>query len=251
MFTGIIEEKGKLKKILSGQSSGSIEIRASKVLEGTKLGDSIAVNGVCLTVTDLKADGFTADVMPETLRRTNLGKLALGAEVNLERAMAAGGRFGGHIVSGHIDGTGVIRSLKPEGNAVWVSISASPEILHLIVPKGSICIDGISLTVAYVDSSEFRVSIIPHTGEETTLLSRRAGDIVNLENDIVGKYVERLLGPYTGSSVSGRSYSGTEGGAGREGGNGSEGGAGREGMSGSRSRTGSGISMDFLREYGF
>ena len=197
MFTGIIEEKGKIRKVLSGKESGSVEIKASVVLDGTKIGDSIAVNGVCLTVTSLKADGFTADVMPETLRRTNLGKLSIGAEVNLERAMAAGGRFGGHIVSGHIDGTGVIKSLKPEGNAVWVSINAAPDILHLIVEKGSICIDGISLTVAYVDDKEFRVSIIPHTGSETTLLAKKAGDIVNLENDIVGKYIEKLIKPYS------------------------------------------------------
>ena len=197
MFTGIIEEKGKIRKVLSGKESGSVEIKASVVLEGTKIGDSIAVNGVCLTVTSLKADGFTADVMPETLRRTNLGKLSIGAEVNLERAMAAGGRFGGHMVSGHIDGTGVIKSLKPEGNAVWVSINAAPDILHLIVEKGSICIDGISLTVAYVDDEEFRVSIIPHTGSETTLLAKKAGDIVNLENDIVGKYIEKLINPYS------------------------------------------------------
>ena len=196
MFTGIVEEKGKLAKVLSGQESGSIDIKANVVLEGTKIGDSIAVNGVCLTVTSLRGDGFTADVMPETLRRTNLGKLAIGAEVNLERAMAAGGRFGGHIVSGHIDGTGTIKSLKPEGNAVWVAINAGPEILHLVVEKGSICIDGISLTVAYVDDSEFRVSIIPHTGAETTLLKKKAGDIVNLETDIVGKYVETLIKPY-------------------------------------------------------
>ena len=196
MFTGIVEEKGKLAKVLSGQESGSIDIKANVVLEGTKIGDSIAVNGVCLTVTSLRGDGFTADVMPETLRRTNLGKLAIGAEVNLERAMAAGGRFGGHIVSGHIDGTGTIKSLKPEGNAVWVAINAGPEILHLVVEKGSICIDGISLTVAYVDDSEFRVSIIPHTGAETTLLKKKAGDIVNLETDIVGKYVEKLIKPY-------------------------------------------------------
>ena len=196
MFTGIVEEKGKLAKVLSGQESGSIDIKANVVLEGTKIGDSIAVNGVCLTVTSLRGDGFTADVMPETLRRTNLGKLAIGADVNLERAMAAGGRFGGHIVSGHIDGTGTIKSLKPEGNAVWVAINAGPEILHLVVEKGSICIDGISLTVAYVDDSEFRVSIIPHTGAETTLLKKKAGDIVNLETDIVGKYVEKLIKPY-------------------------------------------------------
>ena len=196
MFTGIVEETGTVKKIIGKQVSGSIEIKASKVLQDTNIGDSIAVNGVCLTVTSLQADGFTADVMAETLRRTNLGGLPIGAKVNLERAMAANGRFGGHIVSGHIDGTGVIRSFKPEGNAVWVPVEASPSILHLIVEKGSIAIDGISLTVACVDQHTFRVSVIPHTGEETTLLDRKPGDLVNLENDIVGKYVERLLTPH-------------------------------------------------------
>lgn len=196
MFTGIVEEKGQIRRVVSGSVSGSIEIKARKVLEGTQLGDSIAVNGVCLTVTGMSGDAFTADVMAETLRRTNLGQLGIGASVNLERAMAADGRFGGHIVSGHIDGTGTIRSLKPEGNAVWVTIEAPTAILNLIVEKGSICIDGISLTVAYVDSKVFKVSIIPHTGEETTLLARKPGDIVNLENDVVGKYVEKLLGIY-------------------------------------------------------
>ncbi len=196
MFTGIVEEKGRLLKVISGSSSGSIEVAAERVLEGSRIGDSIAVNGVCLTVTALKPRSFTADVMPETLRRTNLGEQRIGAEVNLERAMAAGGRFGGHIVSGHIDGTGTVEELKAEGNAVWVSIQAAPEILALIVEKGSICIDGISLTVAYVDSRIFRVSIIPHTGAETTLLKRKPGDRVNLENDIVGKYIARLMQPY-------------------------------------------------------
>ena len=196
MFTGIIEETGTVKKIIGQQVSGSIEIKAHKVLEGTKIGDSIAVNGVCLTVTRLQHDGFTADVMAETLRRTNLGQLPIGGAVNLERAMASGGRFGGHIVSGHIDGTGTIQSLRKEGKAVWVTIAAPASILDLIVMTGSIAIDGISLTVAYVDPSVFKVSVIPHTGEETTLLSRRPGNIVNLENDIIGKYVERLLRPY-------------------------------------------------------
>ena len=197
MFTGIIEEKGRLVKVISGSESGSVEIEAAKVLEGTKIGDSIAVNGVCLTVTALKNSGFTADVMPETLRRTNLGMLHKGAEVNLERAMAAGGRFGGHIVSGHVDGTGTISELKRDGNAVWVSIKAAADILQLIVEKGSICIDGISLTVAYVDDKLFKVSIIPHTGSETTLLTKKPGGIVNLENDIVGKYIQKLMQPYS------------------------------------------------------
>lgn len=193
MFTGIVEEVGQVRKVVSGQISGEIEIAASKVLEGTKLGDSIAVNGVCLTVTHLGKDSFTADVMPETLRRSNLGKLRTGDLVDLERAMAADGRFGGHIVSGHIDGTGTIAENRSEGNAVWVRIDAPKEIMRLIVEKGSITIDGISLTVAKLERSSFAVSIIPHTGSETILLKKRPGDIVNLENDIVGKYVERLM----------------------------------------------------------
>lgn len=195
MFTGIIEETGTIKKVIGSGESGSISIRADKVLTDTKIGDSIAVNGVCLTVTGMQEDGFTADVMAETLRRTNLGMLPVGSKVNLERAMAAGGRFGGHIVAGHIDGTGKIISRKPEGNAVWVTVSADAEILHYIVPKGSIAIDGISLTVAYVDASVFKVSVIPHTGKETTLLTKKPGDIVNLENDITGKYIEKLIRP--------------------------------------------------------
>ncbi|MDO4384238.1 MAG: riboflavin synthase, partial [Eubacteriales bacterium] len=156
-------------------------------------GDSIAVNGVCLTVTNMTADGFTADVMPETLRRSNLGQLRSGDPVDLERAMAADGRFGGHLVSGHIDGTGTITQLRREGNAVWVRIQTTPEILRLIVEKGSITIDGISLTVATLGKNDFQVSIIPHTGSETILLTKKPGDMVNLENDIVGKYVEKLL----------------------------------------------------------
>lgn len=196
MFTGIIEEKGAVAGLEMGAADGKgarIKIRAQKVLQGTKVGDSIAVNGVCLTATSLGADFFTADVMAETLRRSNLGSLMPGSPVNLERAMAADGRFGGHIVSGHIDGTGTIEKLEREGNAVWVYVSASDSVLNLIVEKGSIAIDGISLTVAKLDASRFAVSVIPHTGEETTLLSKKVGDKVNLENDIVGKYVQRLL----------------------------------------------------------
>ena len=200
MFTGIIEETGSVARVLQGGTSGEIRINASYVLEGTKLGDSIAVNGVCLTVTGLYDDGFTADVMPETLRRSNLGMLRSGDRVNLERAMAADGRFGGHIVSGHIDGTGEIASLRNEGNAVWVRIRSKEEILALIVEKGSITIDGISLTVASLGSDYFEVSIIPHTGAQTTLLKKKTGDKVNLENDIIGKYVQRLLGKSTQSS---------------------------------------------------
>lgn len=190
MFTGIIEETGKIISV----GAGRIAVQAKKVLQGTQIGDSIAVNGVCLTVTTMTSSEFTADVMPETLSRTNLGSLGKGNSVNLERAMAADGRFGGHIVSGHIDGTGTVSKLEKDGNAVWVYISAPSNIMNLIIEKGSIAIDGISLTVAKVNDKEFAVSVIPHTGEETTLLGKKAGDVVNLENDVIGKYVQKLMG---------------------------------------------------------
>ena len=193
MFTGIIEEVGVIRGMSMSGHSGEISIKAGKVLEGTKIGDSIAVNGICLTVTSLRPDGFTADVMPETVSRSSLGGASAGDRVNLERAMAADGRFGGHIVSGHIDGTGTIREMKRDENAVWVRIEAGPQILRYIVEKGSITIDGISLTVAAVTEKDFSVSIIPHTGSETTLLTRQAGDKVNLETDIIAKYTEKLL----------------------------------------------------------
>ena len=194
MFTGIIEETGAVRHVSLHGNSGSIQIGAELVLKGTKPGDSIAVNGVCLTVTTMDSKSFTADVMAETLRRSNLGNLKVGDWVNLERAMPAEGRFGGHIVSGHIDGTGTIAAMENEGNATWVYIRTSSDILALIVEKGSIAIDGISLTVAKVGMEDFAVSIIPHTSSHTALLKKRTGDVVNLENDIVGKYVERLLG---------------------------------------------------------
>lgn len=193
MFTGIIEEVGTICSVTKGSQSAVLTIEASQVLEGTKIGDSIAVNGVCLTVTTMTTQKFTADVMAETLRRSSLGSLKRGSQVNLERAMAADGRFGGHIVSGHIDGTGEIASLTREDNAVWVRISTPQPLLKYIVKKGSIAIDGISLTVADVTDTDFSVSIIPHTGAETTLLTRKKGDIVNLENDMIGKYVDKLL----------------------------------------------------------
>ena len=193
MFTGIIEEIGEIAGVKRGQVSSRLAIRGKKIFSDLKLGDSVAVNGVCLTATSISGDIFEADVMAETLRRTNLGGFSNGTRVNLERAMAAGGRFGGHIVSGHIDGTGRVSSLVREENAVWVRIDAEDKILRYIIEKGSIAIDGISLTVAETGPVYFKVSIIPHTGEETTLLRRRPGDIVNLENDVVGKYVERLL----------------------------------------------------------
>lgn len=193
MFTGIIEEVGEILSVTKGAVSGSLKIRGNVVTQGSAVGDSIAVNGVCLTATSIEGDTFTADVMAETMRRTSLGSLHKGSSVNLERAMAADGRFGGHMVSGHIDGTGTVRELKKEENATWVTVDAEKKILDLIVEKGSIAIDGISLTVAYVDERCFKVSIIPHTGSATTLLLKKPGDVVNLENDIVGKYVQKLL----------------------------------------------------------
>lgn len=193
MFTGIIEEIGKVIRVQRTAGSSFIEIQAEKVLTDAHIGDSIAVNGVCLTVTDMTNDTFRADVMNETLSRSSLGSLVSGSMVNLERAMAANGRFGGHIVSGHIDGTGIITDVKNDGIAVWYTISAEDSLLRYIVEKGSIAIDGISLTVAKVTNSTFSVSIIPHTASETTLSMKKTGDIVNLENDIIGKYVERLM----------------------------------------------------------
>ena len=194
VFTGIVEECGTVLDVLKNGVSGSVQIQASTVLEGTKTGDSIAVNGVCLTVTKLTKSSFTADVMAETFRRTNLGNLGKNSRVNLERAMVADGRFGGHIVSGHIDGTGVISRIKEEGNAVWIYISAPQSILNLIVEKGSVAVDGISLTVAAVSDKEFAVSVIPHTRENTALSGKKTGAVVNLENDIIGKYVQKLTG---------------------------------------------------------
>ena len=193
MFTGIIEEMGKILRIERAGTSAKIQIQAKKVLEGTKVGDSIAVNGVCLTVTALGSRDFTADVMPETLSRSSLGQLKCGGSANLERAMAADGRFGGHIVSGHIDGTGAIEKITREGNAVRYLIAASPDILRGVVEKGSIAIDGISLTVTTVQTEHFEVSVIPHTLSQTTRAQKKQGAIVNLENDVIGKYVERLL----------------------------------------------------------
>ena len=193
MFTGIIEATGIIKNLKKGAKSLVIWISAPDIMDDLKLGDSVAVNGVCLTVTEIRSDTFSADVMSETVRRSNLGHLKTGDAVNLERAMPANGRFGGHIVSGHIDGTGEICDIKKDDNAVWFSVKADPDILKYIVMKGSIAIDGISLTVAYVDNLMFKVSVIPHTLSNTILANKKSGDTVNLENDIIGKYVERLI----------------------------------------------------------
>ena len=193
MFTGIIEETGTVQSVRKGVHSAVLTIQASQIMDDVRLGDSIAVNGVCLTVTEMNGDGYHADVMAETLRRSSLGALKPGSRVNLERAMAADGRFGGHIVAGHIDGTGRIESIEKDETAVWYRVSAEPDLLRYIVEKGSITIDGISLTVAAVTEKDFQVSIIPHTQANTVLADRTVGDVVNLETDIIGKYVEKLL----------------------------------------------------------
>ena len=195
MFTGIVEELGTIRAVRRGTASAVLSIGASEVLSDLKIGDSVAVNGVCLTATSFSPTGFTADVMHETLNRSSLGALTVGSRVNLERAMAADGRFGGHIVSGHIDGTGTITAIRPDDNAVWYTVAASPELLRYIVEKGSITIDGISLTVADVTEHDFSISAIPHTVAQTVLRERHEGDTVNLECDIIGKYVEKLLKP--------------------------------------------------------
>lgn len=193
MFTGIIEEVGSVASIRKGAYSCVLTVNANRVLEDVHLGDSIATNGVCLTVTSFTSHSFSADVMHETLNRSSLGSLHIGSPVNLERAMLAGGRFGGHIVSGHIDGVGTISSIKEDDNAVWYTVEAPSSILRYIIEKGSITLDGISLTVAKVTNSNFSVSIIPHTRAQTNLASKKVGDVLNLENDLVGKYVERLM----------------------------------------------------------
>ena len=189
MFTGIIEEVGSLKKLQKEAAGAVFEISCKRVLEGLQIGDSIAANGVCLTATAFTSHSFTAAAMHETLRRSTLGN-----PINLERAMAANGRFGGHMVAGHIDGTGTISNIEKDGNAVWYTLQASPQILRYIVEKGSVALDGISLTVAEVRADYFKVSVIPHTLAQTALAQKRTGDCVNIENDIIGKYVEKLLG---------------------------------------------------------
>ena len=189
MFTGIIEEVGHVNRI----GGGSLVIDCHKVLEDVQLGDSIAVNGVCLTVTHFDKSSFTADVMPETVRRTSLAELKKGSPVNLERALTLASRLGGHIVSGHIDGTGEIVKFADEGNAILMTISAGLELLRYIVEKGSVALDGISLTVAKVTDSDFTVSLIPHTREVTNLGSKKTGSPINIETDVLGKYVEKML----------------------------------------------------------
>ena len=195
MFTGIIEEVGTIRQLRRETHSAVLTVDARLVLEGLHTGDSIAVNGVCLTATSFSSSGFTADMMHETLDRSALSHLRPGDRVNLERAMPADGRFGGHIVAGHVDGVGTIAQLRRDDIAVWFTIQAPPSILRYVVEKGSIAIDGVSLTVARVTETSFSISAIPHTLENTTLCRRKPGDLVNLENDVIGKYVEKLLRP--------------------------------------------------------
>lgn len=193
MFTGIIEEIGTIVSVQKGAASARLTIKAGIIFEDMKLGDSIAVNGVCLTVMAFSQNTFSADVMNETLSRSGLGRLSFGSRVNLERAMPANGRFGGHIVSGHIDGIGEIVKKERDDNAVWITVSASEQIMKYVVEKGSVSVDGVSLTVARTSEKNFAVSIIPHTGNATILLEKRRGDTVNLEIDMIGKYIERFL----------------------------------------------------------
>ena len=193
MFTGIVEEMGKIVRVEKGAKSSRLTVSGDKIFSDLKLGDSVATNGVCLTVTSFSKGIFTADVMNETLKRSNLGELRQGSMVNLERAMIANGRFGGHIVSGHIDGTGVITKIEQDDIAVWYTIRADRKIMKYIIEKGSVAIDGISLTIAKVTDNDFSVSLIPHTAKETVLGYKKTGDTVNLENDVVGKYIEHFL----------------------------------------------------------
>ncbi|WP_160719046.1 riboflavin synthase [Bacillus sp. USDA818B3_A] len=193
MFTGIIEEIGKVAKIQRTANSYVLTIEAEKILQDVQLGDSIAVNGVCLTVTSFSGKQFSVDVMPETVKATSLNNVQTGSKVNLERAMAAGGRFGGHFVSGHIDGTGTITRKQAFENAVYYEIAADPELLRYIIVRGSVAVDGTSLTVFEVSETSFTLSLIPHTLSETVIGLKGSGDIVNLECDMIGKYVSHFI----------------------------------------------------------
>ncbi len=193
MFTGIIEEIGTIRSIRGSGEAIAVTVGAEKVLEDVQLGDSIAVNGVCLTVTSFTDTRFTVDVMPETVKATNLRDLTTGSKVNLERAMAAGGRFGGHFVSGHIDGTGRIINTKAEQNAVYYEIETDDSLLAYMMMKGSVSVDGTSLTIFGLTDSSFTVSLIPHTRSHTVLGAKKKGDTVNIECDMLSKYVNRIL----------------------------------------------------------
>ncbi len=202
MFTGIIEELGTIRKITTGRDGARLEVLARTVLTDAKLGDSIAVNGVCLTVVDKSSDWFAADMSAETLRRTSLRQAQAGTRVNLERAMSASSRFGGHIVQGHVDGTGQFLEAKASGDGWIVRIGFPAELARYIVEKGSITVDGISLTVAALGDGWFEIAVIPHTWKATNLSTLQRNAAVNLEVDIIAKYVERMMQPFAGSSQS-------------------------------------------------
>lgn len=201
MFTGIIEELGMVKKIVNNSRSIEITIQCKKILEDSKIGDSIAVNGICLTVIAIGIDSFTADVMPETVKKTGLQKLHAAQQVNLERALRLSDRLGGHIVSGHIDGEGTIINIRQDENAIWLTIKTPDHILKYIIKKGSVALDGVSLTIADISNIDFKVSLIPLTAKNTTLGSKNIHDKVNIECDMLGKYVEKMLQP-KGNSIS-------------------------------------------------
>jgi riboflavin synthase len=205
MFTGIVEELGTVRSVLTSRQSAKLSITADIVLQNVKLGDSIAVNGVCLTVTDHGRNWFSADVMPETMHRTALGDLTSGRKVNLERALRLSDRLGGHIVSGHIDGVGIIQSRQPLDNAILIALQADSKLLRYVVNKGSVALDGISLTVVDCGKDWLSVSIIPHTLSATTLHGKSVGDTVNIETDMIAKYTEKLLGLVQSSDLQAKS----------------------------------------------
>ena len=202
MFTGIIEEIGTVRSVTPGKDAATLEIGASVVLEDVHLGDSIAVNGVCLTVTEFNRDSFKADLMPETLKATSLAAAKTGTPVNLERALRADGRLGGHIVSGHIDCTAKVRSKRQEGNAIYMELAVPAEYSVYLVRKGSVALDGTSLTIFDAGKDSITVSLVPHTRASTILGSKLPGDLVNLECDILAKYAERMLQPSAGQADS-------------------------------------------------
>ncbi len=193
MFSGIIEEMGAIQTVEKGYAGSKLAIMASSILEDLHIGDSVSVSGACLTVVGMEATNFLVDVSTETLNRTSLGSSGVGTPVNLERAMKLNARIGGHLVTGHVDGVGILRSRESDGNAIHITIEAPEDIMRYCVVKGSITMDGISLTVNGVDARSFSVVIIPHTAKVTTIGLKQVGDTVNLESDLIGKYVERLL----------------------------------------------------------
>jgi len=201
VFSGIVESVGRVQSIRTDETGARVGVEAGDLLAGAKLGDSIAINGACMTVVKIKGEVFEADISPESLRMTNLGELKTGILVNLERALALGDRLGGHMVSGHIDGIGRIQSRRVDGDSVFLVVAAPSEVMRYVVFKGSIAVDGISLTVAKCDADSFAIAIIPHTSACTTLIDKKDGSLVNIETDLIGKFVEKLLAPHLGAQA--------------------------------------------------